>query len=172
MFNAEWLSMTQGVSFEAGTALITKIEEVRVATDTFTLVGVPEDGTVTVTYGTKTETGVEYSTGISTALTAIGAGDGDEVTVSYQVEITGEKMEFDAQKFSSKVAIEMRTIAYDIDTAAVYSDIYFIFPSCLGSGDFSMSFEAGSVITPEISFSVLQEPHTTVMGEMIEVVRT
>lgn len=95
----------------------------------------------------------------------------DNIEVIYKEIVVGNSIEFDAEKFSKNVKLEMRTIAYDMNTSEVYSDIYFIFPNCSVSEDYSLSFEAGSVLAPEISFDVLQPKCGSAMGEMINVPR-
>jgi hypothetical protein len=172
VFNSEWLAMTQGVDVKEKTVAITKIEELVVDNlGSVSITGTPNAGTVAILFNGKVEKDVDATSGLEAALTTLGAAENDVVEVSYKVDVVGTGIEFDAQKFSRKTEIEMRTIAYDLDTAEVVSDIYFIFPDCLAGGDFSMSFEAGSVITPEISFSVLQPKGSTVMGEMVDVPR-
>ncbi|MGG0667659.1 hypothetical protein ABE073_03930 [Lederbergia citrisecunda] len=172
-FSSEWLAMTQGVDVEERTVSITKIEHLTVDdTGQVDIKGTPKDGVASISFNGKFETDVDVVSGLADAITSLGASKDDEVEVSYKVEVTGEGLVFDSQKFSRKTEIEMRTIAYDLDTAEVVSDIYFIFPECLAGGDISMSFEAGQVITPEISFSVLQPANSTEMGEMVEVLRT
>lgn len=99
-------------------------------------------------------------------------GDGIEnIELYYKELVTGNSIEFDAEKFSKNVKLEMRTISYDLNTSEIYSDIYFIFPRASVSDDFSLSFEAGSVIAPEISFDILQPTCGSAMGEMINVPR-
>lgn len=168
VFDSEWLAMTQGVEVTEKTALITKIEHLTVEGGEVTLEGEPVNGTIRVVGESGTEEDLDAVNGVVTVTTA---QDGEAVDVSYQEEITGESIEFDSAKFSKKYKVEMRTISYDLDTAEVYSDIYFIFPETLPGGEFSMAFTAGEVITPELTFSVLQPKGTTVLGEMFEVPR-
>jgi len=170
-FDTEWLAMTQGIEVDVKTAKVTKVERLIIASGKVTVTGTPENNTVTLT---DADGSVEEATATSKIVTipeGFGHADGDEILVSYKETVTGEGINFDGSKFSTKKRVEMRTIAYDLDTAKVYSDIYFIFPETLPGGDFSLSFEAGNVITPEISFSVLQPKGSTVLGEMIDVPR-
>ena len=89
----------------------------------------------------------------------------------FQQEVTGKSVNIDSNKFSGKYKVEMRTIASDLDSAQVTSDIYFLFPETIPAGEFDISLENGSVYTPEISFSVMNPIGSSEMGEIIEVAR-
>lgn len=171
VFDNDWLAMTQGVQVKEKTVEVTRAERLIIKSGKITILGTPVGNTVSLT---DADGSVEEAAA-TTKEVAIPVGfaleDGDDVIVTYKEEVTGDGIEFDATKFSNKYKVELRTISYDLNTAEIYSDIYFIFPETLPGGDFSFSFEAGSVITPEISFSVLQPRGTTVMGEMIDVPR-
>lgn len=91
----------------------------------------------------------------------------DKLQVFYQEEITGQRISIDSTKFSGKYAVEMKTIAYDLDTAKVTADIYFQFPETVPSGEFDISLENGSVYSPEISFSVLNPKGQDEMGAIL-----
>ena len=96
---------------------------------------------------------------------------GDKLVVFFQKEVVGKQVKIDSNKFSGKYKVEMRTIAYDLDSAQVTSDIYFIFPETIPAGEFDISLENGSVYTPEISFSVMNPIGNSEMGQIIEVAR-
>src|SRR5690606_1199907 len=96
---------------------------------------------------------------------------GDKITVTYFEQVTGNRIQFDAGKFSKSYRLELRTIAYNLDTAEVHSDIYFIFDNAIPTGDFSFGLESGTVVTPELTFSILSEKGSSVMGEMFEIER-
>lgn len=171
VYDNEWLAMTQGVQVGAKTIQVTKAERLVITGGKIKVTGTPVGNTVTLTDADGTTEEAAATTKEVTIPVGFTLTDGDDVVVTYKEEVVGEGIDFDAAKFSNKYKVELRTIAYDLNTAEVYSDIYFIFPETLPSGDFSFGFEAGQVITPEISFSVLQPKGSTVMGEMIEVPR-
>lgn len=173
VYDADWLAMTQGVELESDKeVVITRAVRKNVGEDgTVEIEGVEaniEEGSVVANLdGVIAEDvsieGLTVTVGLDYA--------GQDVTVSYKEKVTGNSIEFDSAKFSRKVRVDMRTIAYDLDTAEIHSDIYFVFPEAMSGGDFDLSFSAGEVITPEMTFSVLQPKGTTVMGEMVEVPR-
>lgn len=176
--NVEYWAMTQGVTVdEAGTARITAYRTLPVADgaiDVSAIAGeiVPgDDGRtyITVTQANGTQEAVEPT---ENTVAVTGYNDGDKVNVFYQKEVIGNSISIDSTKFSHKYKVEMRTIAYDVETAQVQSDIYFIFPETIPSGEFDISLENGSVYTPEITFSVVNASGSNEMGQIIEVART
>lgn len=179
VFNAEWLAMTQGVEVKQDTIEVTRAETICIDGGEFTTEGTPVATSLYVKNEegkfVKTEfTGKIIDKSAVDLLFPIAAATDEgvqEVTVHYKEEVTGESIAFDAKAFSAKYRVELHTIAYDLETATIASDIFFVFYEAMPGGDFSLSFEAGSVITPEISFSVLQPKCGTVMGKMIDVPR-
>lgn len=171
VYDNEWLAMTQGVQVNTKTIEVTRAERHVIKGGKIKVQGTPVGNTVTLADADGSTEDAAATTKEVTIPVGFTLTDGDDIVVTYKEEVTGDGIEFDAAKFSNKYKVEMRTIAYDLNTAEVYSDIYFIFPETLPSGDMSFSFEAGSVITPEISFSVLQPKGSTVMGEMVDVPR-
>lgn len=171
VFDADWLALTQGVEVQSRTAIVTQAERLPIRDGEVKIKGTPLEDTVSLT---DEDGSVEEATAVS-GVVEIPVGfslkNGDDVIVTYKEEVTGTGIEFDSAKFSNKFKVTMSTIAYDLNTGDIYSDIYFIFPETMPGGDFSMNFEAGSAITPEITFSVLNQRGSTVMGEMIDVPR-
>lgn len=176
----EWLAMQQGVEVEEGkTARVTKIETVEAAAVSgtpgsfkVTITGTPINNTVRITNVEGEQEVATFTTGSISLPSNFVSAAGDKVTVSYYEEVTGNRIQFDASKFSKKYRVELHTIAYSLETAEVYSDIYFVFDEAMPSGDFSFNLESGSVITPEVTFAILAPQGSTVMGELIEVPRT
>lgn len=174
-FDMEYLAMTQGVEIdEAGTAVVTKTEELTVVDNAGTLevtvAGTPVNNEVIIT-------GLDGENAEATAATGVvavpvgSAVAGDTVTVMYQEEVTGRVIEMDSTKFAEKYEVEMRTIEYDVDTAQVVADIYFIFPEVIPSGAFSLSLENGTAYTPEMNFMVMNPKNSDVFGKIVEVAR-
>ena len=94
---------------------------------------------------------------------------GDKVTITYKISVVGDSITFDSSKFSKKYEVEYRTIAYDQDTGRPDTELYFIFPEAIPSGEFDMSLENGSVYTPEFNLSVTAPSGSTEMGQFISV---
>lgn len=173
VMNNEWISMTQGVDIVSDrTVEVTKAE---------IICDIPEDGVITLQESPTADSKVNALGDDGVVVEFVPAGKEvtltgdlltmDEVQLSYLTEIEGDSIAFDSRKFAKKVRLDLSTIAYDIDTGDVYADIYFVFPSALPSSELNLSFEAGSVISPEVSFSILQPKCGTEMGTMISKTR-
>lgn len=174
----DWLAMQQGVEVEsAQTARVTKIETVTAVEDstpgtfTVTIKGTPIDNKVRVTGIDGDQDEATFTTGEVILPSTMAVAAGDKITVTYFEQVTGNRIQFDAGKFSKSYRLELRTIAYNLDTAEVHSDIYFIFDNAIPTGDFSFGLESGTVVTPELTFSILSEKGSSVMGEMFEIER-
>lgn len=175
----EYWAMTQGVEVdEAGTATVTAKETAKIVDNSGTLeINLPTPkfpNTLTeaiLVDKDGSQDKVTVTSGVITVPTGFGLGDGDDVDVIFVKEVTGKSITIDSTKFSNKYKVEYRTIAYDVETATVVSDIYFIFPETIPSGAFSISLENGSVYTPEITFSVINPKGSDEMGQIIEVPR-
>lgn len=173
VFSEDWVSLTQGVDIlDSKTVEVTRAETICIEDGkvSYDLKGTPvgdevkiEDDTGVVK--TVTTTGTVLDLTSETTITSM-----EEIVVIYKEEVTGSSIEFDAEKFPGNYKVELQTIAYDLD-GNIHSDIFFIFPNCSANGELNLSFEAGSVITPEISFDVLQPKCGSAMGEMINVPR-
>lgn len=174
-FNKETLAMTQGVAVDPnGKLAVTKNKYLTVVEgDNSELqVTIPDAPTGLVEAILEdldeSQESVAVTTGVITIPTGAVAKKGDKVQVFYKEEIKGNVIDFDAAKFSSKYKVELRTIAYDLDTAKVISNIYFVFPETIPSGEFSLDFSAGEVINPEIKFSAVTPKGESSMGKFIE----
>lgn len=172
-----WLAMQQGVEVESGqTARVTKIETATVVASgadfAVNIKGTPINNEVRVDNGIDEQDVATATTGQVLLPATMAVKVGDKITVTYSEEVTGNRLQFDAGKFSKSYRLELRTIAYNLETAQVHSDIYFIFDNAVPTGDFSFGLESGTVVTPELTFSILSEKGSSVMGEMIEVVRS
>jgi len=162
LFNTFYLRAAQGMEIEAdGTTTVTYAETLSVV-----------DGAVTPT---RTPVGdISYVNDAGETVTAV--AEGGAVTVAettgqtkvyYDVDVTGDTMTFEADKFSRNYKITLRTIAYDPAEMSVEKEIFMIFDNCSPTGDFDMSFEAGTAISPEITFSVLAPQGGNEMGRLI-----
>lgn len=172
-FSEDWISMTQGVDIVNDKEVeVTRAETICIedGVTSYELNGTPLGDEVKIedeTGVTKKVTTTGKTLDISTETTI---NTMEEMVVIYKEKVTGSSIEFDAEKFPGNYKVELQTISYDLD-GNIYSDIYFVFPNCSASGDLSLSFEAGSVITPELTFDVLQPRCGSAMGEMINVPR-
>jgi hypothetical protein len=174
LWNIDYLAMSQGVKVNAaGTATVRKSETlaaVGTTTMTVTVLGTPKGAVASYIDKDGTQkVGSVASKVIS--LTGSTHSAGDKVTVFYDSDVTGEMVVFDSKTFSEKYALELQTIAYDVVSNKVVKDIYIQFDEVKPEGNFEMSFEAGSAITPELTFAVLTPQSSTEMGRIISVDR-
>lgn len=175
LWNLDYLALTQGVKIDpVGKTTVRKSETVKTTgvapSLKATIVGTPVGTVVTyVDASGETKTGAVAVKEVT--LTGTTLKSGDLVTIYYDSEVTGEMVTFDAKTFSQVYSLELQTIAYDPSTMVVKKDIYIQFDSCKAEGAFSMSFEAGSAISPEVSFMVLTPPNSSVMGRIVSVDR-
>lgn len=172
VFDPEFLAMTQGVELEnEKEVLVTRATRGCVdAEGKIEIEGIAENIEQDSIKATVDGEPIEITEKNGLEIT-VDADEDQTVIISYQEKVTGEGIDFDASKFSRKVRVDMRTIAYDLETGEIYSDIYFVFREAMPGGDFDLSFEAGSVITPEFTASVLVPKCGSVMGEMVSVPR-
>jgi hypothetical protein len=173
LFDLEYLSMTQGVAVESGTATVTKKEELSVVgsgTLTVTVTGTPANNKVTLI----------NSKGVSQEFTAVAkactvtapfATAGEKVTALYKDTVTGNIVKLQSDTFSENYEVEYRTIAYNPVTNQVVADIYFQFDNCLPSGAFEISLENGNALAPELKFQALTAPNSSDIGRIVEVPR-
>ena len=171
-FDSEYMAMTQGVVIkEDDTAELIRYEELTVKDSKVTIAKEAVEGTVQImnAKGVYEEVEAGDVTGKEVSVSADLAKDEEVVSVTYRFETDARSLAFDATKFSSKYEVQYRTIQYDLDTAKVHSEIYFVFYEAIPSGAFEMSLENGTVYTPEINFSVVAPKGDNVMGHYYEV---
>lgn len=182
----EYWAMTQGVAVEQnGKATFTANTTGVVVQDTTTTTNeiVLPDGALAGKAQVELADGTQESLDVVTSLTAptkkavdlssvVGTvAVGDKLRVFYQEEVEGQRISIDSTKFAGKYKVEMKTIAYDLDTATVTADVLFKFPETIPSGEFDISLENGSVYSPEINFSVINPKGADEMGEIVLVKR-
>lgn len=174
-FDLEYLSMTQGVAVAEDTIEVNGVEKGLTVTDNagtleVTLTGTPSGTTAHVI----NEDGDSASATITGQVVTVPTGHavaGDLVDVVYKKSVTGNKVTFDADTFSENYEVEYRTIEYDVDTNAVVKDIYFQFDKAVPAGEFTLSFENGSALTPELSFNAMADSSTGEIGRVVQVTR-
>lgn len=180
--DVEYWAMTQGVAVDhAGVAVVTEKATGKVAgkeiviADADALLGatakVEIDG-IQTELPTIASTTEPTKQAIDLATLTPVLTEGTNVSYFYSKEVTGKQIKIDSNNFAGKYKVEYKTIAYDLETAQVTSDIYFIFPETIPAGEFDISLESGSVYTPEISFSVMNPIGSSEMGQIMEVART
>lgn len=169
VMNNEWIALTQGVE-------IVSKHEVEV-TKAEIICDVPEGGIIELeveplgkVQAKKDDGTFEEFDATDKSITLTGEFlDMNDVQLTYKAKVVGEGITFDAKKFSKTVRLDMKTFAYDLETGDILYDIYFVFPKAMPSSDLNLNFEAGSVLSPELSFSILQGRCGTEMGTMVSV---
>ena len=174
-YDTEYLSMTQGVAIEEGTATVYKAESGLKVVDnsgtlSVTITGTPKDNTVLVTnkHGKTLEATVSSK---NVTVPIDHAEPGELVSVRYKQDVTGEIVSLESDKFAEAYELEYHTIGYDPETNKVIKDIYIQLDHVVPGGDFELSFENGNAIAPEITFEALNAPNSTAIGRVIEVDR-
>lgn len=179
----EYWAMTQGVAVEQnGTATFTAnfigevVQDVTTTTNEIVLpTGAVTGGKAQVELADGTQESLPVTTSLTDPLKQavdlsgiVGTANvGDKLRVFYQEQVQGQRIAIDSTKFAGKYKVEMKTIAYDLDTATVTADVLFKFPETIPSGEFDISLENGSVYTPEINFSVINPKGSDEMGEIV-----
>lgn len=178
LVDSRWLAMSQGVSFVSGSAVIFTTEESTITDNAGVL-----EATITGTVSTGGKVSVEskegeelessYSgTGTTVTITDVDATAGDKVTVIYQTDVTGDVLNIDAGSFSEAYSVEYHTVEYSPETDTIVKDLYFKFENVTPSDNFDLSFESGTAITPELSFTAKKPIGSDTIGQIIEVART
>lgn len=177
LWDLNYLAMTQGVAIEKDKSVkITKGEKALVADNAGVLEAtLSTEAAAITTAQIEDADGEQQEVAVTAGKITIPEGftvaAGDKIQVFYKLDVTGDVVEFDSQKFSENYEIEMTTICYNPDTMQVVKDLYIQFDNVKPSGAFDMNFEAGTAITPELSFMVLNAEGTTSMGRIFTVDR-
>ncbi|GIN67572.1 MULTISPECIES: hypothetical protein [Bacillus] len=169
-FDMEFMAMTQGVAIEENKFNVFEREDVTVDTDKTVKLQKAPIGTVSLKNIKGATVQAEFKDGV-VAVPESFAKEGDVLTAVYKVEVTGETVEINTNKFSEMYELEYHTIEYDPDTGVVYSDLYIQFDKVAPSGEFEMSLENGSAYTPELSFKVLAADSKGKIGRFARVPR-
>lgn len=173
----EYWAMQQGVEVKEGTAFVTESQVVEIKDNAGTLEAeIKGDFAAKLTEAKVTDlNGEQDKVTVTLGKIEIPVGfeakAGDKVRVYYKEEVEGNKLSIDSSKFSHSYEVQYKTIAYNPKSQEIYSDIYFIFPNCVPKGDFDISLENGSVYTPELGWSVLNNGDSDELGEIIQKVR-
>lgn len=83
----------------------------------------------------------------------------------------GEVLEFTAGSFPKNSYVQLKTIAYDVQTAKVCADIYYIFPKAIADGNLSEDFGAATNKTQEMTFTAMVPEGKESYGQMIIIPR-
>lgn len=89
------------------------------------------------------------------------------ITVTEEATLVGEVLEFEAGGFPKAMNVQLRTIAYNVDTQEKVADIYYVFPKAVPDGNINEAFGAGANKTTEIAFTALVPTGKTSYGQMI-----
>lgn len=88
----------------------------------------------------------------------------DLFTLEKAQEVEGTR--FLSDKFAHKFAVQYRTITYDQETAAPFSEIFFDFPETIPSGSFNLALQNGEAYIPELNFRVTAPKGSNELGTM------
>lgn len=135
-------------TYETGTAVLSTTNS------TVTITGTPVGGTVKVQTADGTSYPATYTTGTVT-ITGGAALAGKTVTVLYQKAVTGDVLTFKTDSYPKVMGVTLHTIAYDVETNAIVSDLYFTFDRVIGDGNLSMAMTGATNNVGEITVRVL-----------------
>lgn len=169
LFDRDWLEMSQGLSFEKGTSIVTKKEEGIVVTDgVATVKGETTEEKITL----MNETGVSKEFELGDGEIEVSedfATEGERLLAIYQIEVEGDILKIDGDVFPEAYEVEYHTIEYNKITDRIAKDIYFKFFNVSPDGELDLSFENGEPIAPEMSFTCLAAPNSSNIGEIVQV---
>ena len=97
---------------------------------------------------------LDGSTGVVELPADFKAKEGDKITFFYTKTFTGSKFTIDAAKYGDALEITYKTLCYDVNSESVYSELYWVFPSCSPTGNLDLSMAAGEALIPSMSFTV------------------
>lgn len=119
-----------------------------------TLVGTPKGSSV-VCYNSKGKSiAGTYATSNFTATTPADIALGAFYTVVYVQDVTADALLLDSKKFPTNYALELHTIAYDVDTNDIVADVYWAFNKVSANGALNAQYDAGKNNGDDIEFSV------------------
>ena len=176
-FKPEFLEMMQGSEFEEEvTREVTRSGRGRVeGADDGLIIAMPsgleELNVIRIVDDKGKQIDVDVDAGEAVLPADVLFEEGHEVEFYYLQEVTGRALNIDATKFGGKVKVEYRTICYDRETAVIHSDLYFIFPECIPSGNYGMTFQNGEAFIPEMTFKTTAPEGSDVIGTKLEVLR-
>jgi len=123
---------------------------------TVAITGTPVGAIVKV----QDKTGKFYPATFATGVVTITGGAslaGQKVTVSYQLAVTGDVLTFKSDNYPVVIGVTLHTIAYDVETNAVVSDLYFKFDKVVGNGALSLGLTGQTNSVTEITATVLPD---------------
>ena len=113
------------------------------------------------------QTGQKFEASSEITYHKIEEGVNGEVTVAEETTAAGEVLEFEAGSFPKSMHVQLRTIAYDVDTQEKAADILYVFPKAVPDGNINEAFGAGANKTTDITFTALVPTGKTSYGQMI-----
>lgn len=160
-WNEYFLEISAGEEFKTAQTISLKTYEDKTFTDNAgdaeaTITGTPVGGLVQVQDKQGKKYPATFSTGTVTVTGEGGALDGQNLYVIYDEETsTADTLDFKTDSFPEIKSLTLHTIAYNTETNAIVSDIYFIFDRVLGDGalDLALALQTNSVT--EITLRVL-----------------
>lgn len=135
-------------TYETGTAVLSTADA------TVTITGTPVGGVVKV----QTMDGVSYPATFATSTVTITGGAalaGKTVQVLYQKAVTGDILTFKTDSYPKVLGVTLHTVAYDIETNEIVSDLYFTFDRVVGDGNLSMAMTGATNNVGEVTVRVL-----------------
>lgn len=159
-FNESFMELQSGETFQAAQSVNVWVYEyvkfsVSTADVTATITGTPVGGIVKV----QANDGTQYPATFATSTVTVTGGAATLGAVSayvlYQKAVTADTLTFKADSYPEVVGLTLYTIAYDVETNQVVSDLYFTFDRVLGDGQMSLALALSTGATNEMTLRVL-----------------
>lgn len=172
LHNDSIFEIQSGAEFENGTMTIHQ-NEVLTCTlaGTLTLTGTPLGSSVVCYDKVGAVIAGAYATSKFTSTAPTDIKVGDTFTVVYPASVTADILLLDSKKFPKNYAMELHTIAYDVDKNIVVADIYWTFNKVSSNGAINASYDAGKSNGDEIEFTALLLTGSTAYGSYVVVPR-
>ena len=116
------------------------------------------------------QTGQKFEEKADVKIHKIVEAEDGTITATEDTAQAGQILDFKAGSFPKISHVQLRTIAYDVETAEIAADIYYIFPKSQSDGNLYEEFWAGAKKTTEINFTALVSGDS--YGQMIIIPRT
>lgn len=172
MHSDHFIEYQTGGSFSTGSHDLWK-HEVKTAVDNVgsievTIAGTPVGDVVKVIDKYNKEYVGTYAAGTVVITSGV---EGETYTVFYEETTAGaDILEFNASDYATNLHVMLHGIAYDPETNAVVSDIYYDFPISKPDGNLDLAYALATNITPQISFRAISDA-TGKLGSYIVVDR-
>lgn len=162
-----------GALVKDGTATVQKTESIQCAkAGELSLVGTPKGTAIVVMDETGKQIAGTFATGKFTSTQPTDLAVGAVYTAVYPTDVTNaEILTLDSKLFPTNYYVELHTIAYNVNTNQVTSDIFWQFYKALPDGGLKAQYDAGKNNGDEINFKAQLPVGSSEYGQYVVVPR-